>query len=756
MVTAYRTLLQLKPEWGSAAVLTNVTTELKRAHRETELDALYRQQVATANDVGSILRTIALAGERGDLEAVFKLFDSFERIPNPNGTNSLTRAQPGLVYTNQGYLNGPADAMAKTMRFRAEAKAHADILKLLDRYMVNLRNPVQVAARTRASSSTSSSLGNTRLVYDVYLTKTSKTVPLDYPSESLYLDFGAITVLRNAYELYKRDDLLSDLIAHVRKPIDAKGPASDVLYARLMLSALRWWSDEKDEALAELEKASELVPGDAELKFSLADLHSKRQEPDEALAIVDSIESVDQRVTQRRELLALRLAVQSGDVDRARLAAERLFGLRLDNEVQVQLASQMHQLGMHDLAEAVLARTRRRAGNNTSVLASLMDQYQRQGKSDVAVQVAHQLLRRGTSPSTTSARLMSINGEIVDTYQQQAIQVLARSGKLQELIDRLKTQVARSPESLQLHQSLATYYQAANKRDELKAEYETIANLRPDDASLRVRLAAQLAQAGDTASAITHYKAAFKKDPSLLGTQFLVVQNLFQRANKTDELMKFLDEVDAKALANPSLVSSLTQSLMQNPKTVEQGMRVLQRAWKELPANTRMNILGRITNDEIWNRPEMYDFAREAVLPGPKQTQISAWSGLDMISMWKADGRISSLANSLIEMSGRQKRLDALATDLEATEKRLPGWLAGKALLAVVRIKQGRTDEGKKAIEGLLADKATSPPYEARLILSQELEDNEAVRPLAVLLCEGAINDESGMNNYALSFQMVR
>ena len=102
---------------------------------------------------------------------------------------------------------------------------------------------------------------------------------------------------------------------------------------------------------------------------------------------------------KRREELALRLAVANGDLDRARQAAERLFGLRLDTDTQVRLAGQMHQLGLHELAEAVLGRARRRAGNKASALVGMMSQYQRQGQLDVAVQVAMQILRSTTRHS---------------------------------------------------------------------------------------------------------------------------------------------------------------------------------------------------------------------------------------------------------------------------------------------------------------------------------------------------------------------
>ena len=83
---------------------------------------------------------------------------------------------------------------------------------------------------------------------------------------------------------------------------------------------------------------------------------------------------------QRREIAALRMSVNGGNIDRARLSAERLFGLRLDSGVQIQLAQQMHQLGMHEQAEAVMSRAGRQAGNRTDVLANLMQQYQSQGK----------------------------------------------------------------------------------------------------------------------------------------------------------------------------------------------------------------------------------------------------------------------------------------------------------------------------------------------------------------------------------------
>ena len=111
------------------------------------------------------------------------------------------------------------------------------------------------------------------------------------------------------------------------------------------------------EAIAEFGKVVELSKSESESRLDLAELMEQQGERSDALALADAVQPLDNSTMKRREELALRLAVLSGDLERARQAAERLFGLRLDTETQVKLAGQMNQLGQHELAEAVLGRT---------------------------------------------------------------------------------------------------------------------------------------------------------------------------------------------------------------------------------------------------------------------------------------------------------------------------------------------------------------------------------------------------------------
>ena len=279
-----------------------------------------------------------------------------------------------------------------------------------------------------------------------------------------------------------------------------------------------WWNDDKDEAIAELTKVVDASRAESDLRLDLAGLLEKQGAYAEALALVDARQPLDNFALRRREELALRVAMVSGDVERARQAAERLFGLRLDTETQISLAGQMQQLGLHELADAVLGRARRRAGNRATALVGLMLQYQRQQKRDEAVQIAMQILR-STSMSRQSNANVSVsqlNAEGPDPARSAALTVLARSGQLPRLIERANLELKKIPNSILVHQALADYYTAARDQDKARSELETISRLRPDDASLRLRVAEQMMRDGQATEALVHFKAAFKKDPSLL------------------------------------------------------------------------------------------------------------------------------------------------------------------------------------------------------------------------------------------------
>ena len=675
------------------------------------------------------------------MDAVLKLIDTLLKQEGHKNVNNYV--------AGMGSWSGTLEQL---MVDRADKKAPADVLKIHDYFFDWYVHPDRAATRlrthqTRAPGNPGTVSMNMRSGKNNY-----RYIQIAYPTVHRYYDESAIQVLRTAFEVYKRDDLLSDLFAHVKKRLE-KAPAGARVYSMLALGYLHWWNDEKDEAIRELTRAGEEAKSDPDLQLELADIRARRNETDEALALVEAVEPLDQKTMQRREIMALRLAVLMGNVERARLAAERLFNLRLDTDTQVRLAAQMHQLGMNDLAEAVLARARRRAGGNTNTLVGLMNQYQQQNKMDVAVQVAHQILRH--SPT----RQFNPNNDNNDTAQREAIQVLARSGKLQELIDRVEAQLKTSPNSTQLLQTLADYHKAAGEPEKAKAVLQRIANLRPDDAKQRYQTAMDLVREGDAAAAIPHFKVALAKEPSLFAHRYWEIQQAFQNADKLDDLGELFESVDVKKLGgNFWSVEQLVSTLLQNEKTRDRGMKLFRKMWKAYPQQ-RGNMISSFYNDEIWKLPEMYDYAREAIIPTPAVKHVNKWAGIDQIYSWSGGGQVNGIADHLLGAAARQNKLEALAREIEEAVKRVPEWSGGKAYLALIDVRRGKHEEAQRILKELMANDTKEKdliPYAARLFIAQELENFGQYQATVLGLYESAHKQDTDNNGLDFEYHPVR
>ena len=120
-------------------------------------------------------------------------------------------------------------------------------------------------------------------------------------------------------------------------------------------------------------------------------------------------------------------------------------------------------------------RPRGRAGQDLSFSPrrASVRQYQSQNQTDLAVQIARQILRKGPSANYNPRR----GEDETDHARNQAVGVLARSGKLKELIERAEAQLKASPKSVPMHQALVGYYQAAGDKDKLKATLRAMADL---------------------------------------------------------------------------------------------------------------------------------------------------------------------------------------------------------------------------------------------------------------------------------------
>jgi len=259
------------------------------------------------------------------------------------------------------------------------------------------------------------------------------------------------------------------------------------------------------------------------------------------LNIIEAIEPREQKLVQQKETKVLALAERLGDLDRARAAAERLFGLRLKAETQLSLVGNMKRLGMVEMADAIVSRAQRRGGQKIPAMASLMGLYQSQGKTDLATQVAHRILQR-TRSSVSQAALTNRNRNYGrssgsnESHRKAAISTLQQAGTLVSVIERLEKQQQRSPDSPAIYEQLIEFYLQTNNSEKLIPILETAVEARPKSSYFREQLAKQYSAKGKTDEACEQYSAAIRENPSILSQDYHEIKNFFKEADRSMDL----------------------------------------------------------------------------------------------------------------------------------------------------------------------------------------------------------------------------
>src|SRR6185369_4212506 len=200
---------------------------------------------------------------------------------------------------------------------------------------------------------------------------------------------------------------------------------------------------------------------------------------------------------------------------------------------------------------------------------------------------------------------------------------------------------------------------------------------------MRYQVAQQFQQLGDHKASAEQYLAAVKKEPSLFSYDYWSIMQVFQQAKMMDELTKAFDEMDPKTMGGQYYVyMRIVQPLLSQERTREQGLKLFRKAWQAFP-DSRQWMMQSLYDDSLWSLPELYEYAREAVVPGAEMFP-DTWQSSDQVIQYSNDGRTTGLFTRLLDMARRQNRLVSLGREVDEALKRHPSWSAGKALKVIL------------------------------------------------------------------------
>lgn len=714
-IQAWETVAQEKPNWlVSFGGVSRIVNECERAGATDLLNQLLAKLVgpdATQDDLNAVLKFAAAKGDFPQVIAVTKRLAAMPQATRA-GSNSML-AQLGTTFANY------ASRIANAEDFELQKNLIDAFLDIKAETYNPSASPSTASPRTASpnittsgrlsggpTSSTAGISGRIVLSQGIPAPRAPATYPIyggrsgiSYQQTSVippnkYFSNADQAFFLNLTKLYPNQN--PDLLRPILVDYNNQATGRQKVFGELAIASVDFLRGNKELSVIHQVRAAALAPDDTALRLNLVQYYMSKGNHTEALQLLDTINAIDQSVLKNREIQAILLAAKTGNTDRAKQAAERLFGLRLDSQTSIWLSKQMQDLDMKEMSTALLARTRKTAGNNLQTLVSLMGRYQLEGNMDVASQIAHQILRntRGMSVSRTS-------GTSADSARKSAVSVLAKSGQLDGLLARVQRLLDRSPNSIELHRTLIEYYLAAGKTQEASQLNKRLKVLTPETVDSLFAAARKLDQKRQYGDACAKYLEAFQKDPRRFLGSYYTYCRAFQNAGRQAELLDLLikDNNFAKSPDGYQIVTQAVQTAFQQGSrssvvAQKKAVELFRAAWAEYP-NYRSELIGRIQYASVWRNPEMVQYAMEGIIPTTIQQAIAKpWVGIaDSVSYSSnsnATGTISTIIDSLNRTPDRR---DEFAKDVERAVAKFDKWHGGKIILALLKAAAGKKDE---------------------------------------------------------------
>ena len=523
-------------------------------------------------------------------------------------------------------------------------------------------------------------------------------------------------------------------------PPDSPYAESERKLRTTLAAFAQWWADDLPAAYDRIMTATARYPDDYDLWIEHARMAAELNRPQAALEALDAIEPLDQATLRVRELAAMNLATKLGRLERAKAAAQRLFGMRLDPATEMALADQLNRLGMRDMAKSILQRSQRRGGQSVSDLLQLAQRFLHTGDREAAAEVAYRTLRQTGGQSVSNS----------DYYRRQAVQLLQQAGRLDKLLAQAERRVEAAPKSSTLKTELAELYTAAGRGDDADKLFEQIAELQPNDPRTMWEMAKRLRAAGKHAEAVDKFVAAIEKDPQLLQREYYEFEQAVTSAKASDKAYQALAKVDLTQLPSHYLGQMVRLYRRESPNPTEAALAFLDHVLETAPIDALGSVLLTVGYDEQLMGSESVAKSVKRILSNDAifRTGSRFWPGNSFGSGGNLMGPLEPCLRAIRANDGlaefARQRLSELADDQEAQG-------LANVLLFAVEHDSLEADEAEQRLRKLIEADEPHVSYQMWWQLGQVLEKKTGFEPLAVIALEHAkANDDGsiGLSDY--------
>jgi len=521
--------------------------------------------------------------------------------------------------------------------------------------------------------------------------------------------------------------LPDDILAYLTEIPEEASPG-EVKTRRCLAAFHDWWNEKPDLCFEKLVALCEEYPNDVDLLIEQARLASELSQPRRALEILDSFSPLDSEMLARKEMAAMNLAAELGDVKRAALAAERLYGLKMETQTQLALIDQLRRLGMQDRATAMLRRLRsNRSQQDDATQLQIARSFLNDGDQLAAAEVAYSVLKR-----LNRGRSSQNN---VEYYRNQAYEVLRSAGRLEGLIETAEQRLESAPTSTRLKEELAQLYTAAGREEDANRLWDEVSDDDEVNPQRLVQRAQSLVQAGKREAALDAFLDAFERSPVLIGNHYYEMQ---QAAEDDDDLVKVYDRL---CQINVSSIPSyrVSELLQLGNHRGSDSKELLASRKKFVSAILSKGYDSRVLTEVLQSLPESelknFPAVRKAMVERfcteeAFKPDSGLWAIYSYSDYGKANGALAPVVRMLRSSEKARSKFEETLAELQKNDKSEPIAILLDSLIAIAD--KQRQDEAIRSLEELVP-----------LIQAKQKENAPAKIPGSLLWQAGLLLEES-------------
>jgi len=685
--------------------------ELIRAGKVKEAAALladYERNATTTDEFSWLLFRTSVNGE---FDAVLRLLPKYAAAYKESAAIRGARVEPTQAVRWVPYVLQSQIVRDSTIgeRLQQGTDELPGALKLLSLVLTEFADLVDSQGQVGAFPAVANQM-------QIWKPSGVKPVTLSFPPQDSSVEAAVMGLMYQTFESAKQQNWSSSLLKFLERERDSSPEGSRRRYlARLAVACVRVWDEQFDPALAEMRELFDAASHNPALQIAVVVSHHQHEQLDVALHLLDRIETKDSQQLKEIEQRAVQLAGKLRRTERLQLAAERLFGMKLEPADELQLASTLSGLGLHEHAEAIRQRLPQRAGNNLAVLQQAMQERIDAKQMDEACQIAEQIIRR-TSPANTligSVQQSTFGGgqqarviTTTSTARTKALAVLGQQGRLGPLIEQAEQQFDRSPQSLKLFGQLAELYGAAGTPEKQTGLLVRLADSDAPDPQFRLTLARALVSAGKAQLAVPHFLFAIERLPNATAQVLFEAEQILSELGHVDELAAIV--LKSKLAVNDQqrieLFRRIVFRLEGPPIRARLIIQLFEKAFREAP-DFRARLASQLLmlSGSVWNQEELWPLARDMAVPPDSFKDVGPWYGIDIVRK-SAGSPANLLTRNVIELAKQIGKLDELETHTLAAMKSHPDWTHGGNLtLGLIHLRrQGSIQKAIPLFEAML------------------------------------------------------